>query len=508
MKKKLAALMCGLMCATAFTGCSNTELAYLKMCNDMVNTMSTCQVEGKMQADLDFDAAQVLLNDVAKATGGTAFTETALSGQKSMMVTYDMHINMDAMAYDMSFDVDYAGKTYDLGTLYYGISDGIYVTSDTIWGMYRLAGALTNGYENRYVMSDAFAKDFKTILAEDEYIELLSLEDLTGTDMDNVLPEGSMTDLYDAVFTFYQDVLDGFETGMVKEANGGYEIKADGREVAQLMVNLLHFIAENPEQVMDATEAYMMAVLGGMEMGNAEETAEAQEEMAAMFAEMRASQGEFVMAVEQAAVVLEQMLTEEPVGMLLDTFTYEAFVKKTGAGFDSKEVYDVTYQDKTVFRLKTDGKLTKSNVAVTMPQDSISVDKLQEELIALEDKYNPVTGVSMMWGWEPENKEATLYAVRAEEPIFGGGAEWTDLVIQNGRAYLPLRVVAETLGEKVGWENATKTPYVWMDGRKVEMKGILQDNRAFVGVRDFEKLGYTVTFTNHGDGNKEVLVAK
>ena len=55
MKRKLAALMCGLMCVTAFTGCSSTELSYLKMSSDLLDTMAACRVEGKMQADIDFD---------------------------------------------------------------------------------------------------------------------------------------------------------------------------------------------------------------------------------------------------------------------------------------------------------------------------------------------------------------------------------------------------------------------------------------------------------------------
>ena len=42
MKKKLAALLCGVMCVTAFTGCSRTELAYLKMSKDLMDTMSSC----------------------------------------------------------------------------------------------------------------------------------------------------------------------------------------------------------------------------------------------------------------------------------------------------------------------------------------------------------------------------------------------------------------------------------------------------------------------------------
>lgn len=511
MKKKLAALMCGVMCVTAFTGCSSTELAYLKMGSDLLDTMSSCVAEGTMQADIDFDALNVMQKDVAKATGvENDGVDTGLNGKKSLKVDYEMNMNIDRMEYDMAFDVTYGGKTYDLGRLYYSLDKGIYVTSDTLWGIYQVAGSVMDGYEDHYVMSDAFAKDFKAVLAEDKYIELVSVEQLTGVDMDEVVPEQNMAELYDAVFTFYEDVLDGFESGMVKEINGGYQIEADGREVAQLLADLLHFVADNPDQVIDATEAYMAAVMDNMAAGTPEETAAAKEAMAELFAAARASQNDFVVAAEQMAYMVEGMMQDAGVGMLLDSFDYVGTVKKAGDGFNSVAAYTVKHKGKTVCSLVTDSVMKKADAKVVFPTDGMTVDELETKMTALENKYNPVTGVSMTWGWEPEpeGNEATLYAVRAEEPLFGGGITWTDITIKDGRAYLPLRVVAEALGENVGWENSTKTPYVMQGGQRIDMKGMLQADKAFVGVRDFEKLGYTVTFTNHGDGLKEVMIEK
>lgn len=56
MKKKLAALLCGVMCVGAFSGCSTDELGYLKMAANAMDTMKTCEVKGTMQADINFDA--------------------------------------------------------------------------------------------------------------------------------------------------------------------------------------------------------------------------------------------------------------------------------------------------------------------------------------------------------------------------------------------------------------------------------------------------------------------
>ena len=517
MKKKLAALLCGVMCVTAFTGCSKTELAYLKMSSDLMDTMTSCAVEGTMEADIDFDAFQNMSMDVAKATGVEYYAdENGLEGKKSLKVDYDMNMNLDTLEYDMSFDVMYGGKAYDLGKLYYSLDKGVFVTSDTLWGMYQIYRDMS-GSKEQYIMSDAFAQDFKALLAEERYIELVSVEELTGVDMDSVVPEQNMSELYDAVFTFYEDVLNGFETGMVKEINGGYQIKADGHEVAQLAADLLYFVADHPDQVIDATETYMMAVMDSVEAGTPEETAAAKEEMTYLFAEARASQDDFVAAAEQMAVLVEMLMQYPGADIVLDSFNYIGTVKKSGDSFDSVAAYTVKHDGKTVCSLVTDAVLKKSDVQINFPATGVTVDELNDKLAKLEDKYNPVTGVSVTWGMYGGGSEyADIHTMRsvAEGAYFGSSYNWSEMIIENDRAYLPLRMIAETLGEEVGWENSTKTPYVVQNGERIDMKGKLQDDRAFVGIRDFEKLGYTVTYMSHKDAfdsyfdYKEVVIEK
>ena len=261
MKKKLAALLCGVMCVGAFSGCSTDELGYLKMAANAMDTMKTCEVKGTMQADINFDALETFMTDVAKATGAdmVATVGEFPDGRKTMQMDYDMNLDMDTMKYDMSFDVNYEGKKYDLGTVYYSLADGVVVTTDTLLGAYQLAGAVEEKNDS-YLFTEAFARDFKAALGQQKYITLISAEDMTGVDMEGV----SMSGLQDAVFTFYEDVFKGFETGMVKKISGGYAIQADGQQVAQLMINMLDFIGKNPEQVLNATEAYMMTVMDSM----------------------------------------------------------------------------------------------------------------------------------------------------------------------------------------------------------------------------------------------------
>ena len=477
----------GFMCVGAFSGCSTDELGYLKMAANAMDTMKTCEVKGTMQADINFDALETFMTDVAKATGAdmVATVGEFPDGRKTMQMDYDMNLDMDTMKYDMSFDVNYEGKKYDLGTVYYSLTDGVVVTTDTLLGAYQLAGAVEEKNDS-YLFTEAFARDFKAALGQQKYITLISAEDMTGVDMEGV----SMSGLQDAVFTFYEDVFKGFETGMVKKISGGYAIQADGQQVAQLMINMLDFIGKNPEQVLNATEAYMMTVMDSMN-ASAEDKAQIKEG----FAELKASEQDFVDGASDLSAMLKEIVKEPSISMVLDSFKYNAEVKQLAEGFRSTEVYDVTHNGKRVAKITTDSTMMSSNETVTIPKGGMTLEELQNQMARLENKYNPVVGVTVTWGWGGDN-EASLEANRKEgSAVFGGNYDYTDLVVKNGRAYLPLRDICDMLGEDVGWEKTTKTSYVMQNGKRVNMNVLLQDGKSFVGVRAFEQLGYTVTYT-------------
>ena len=483
----------GFMCVGAFSGCSTDELGYLKMAANAMDTMKTCEVKGTMQADINFDALEMFMTDVAKATGAdmVATVGEFPDGRKTMQMDYDMNLDMDTMKYDMSFDVNYEGKKYDLGTVYYSLTDGVVVTTDTLLGAYQLAGAVEEKNDS-YLFTEAFARDFKAALGQQKYITLISAEDMTGVDMEGV----SMSGLQDAVFTFYEDVFKGFETGMVKKISGGYAIQADGQQVAQLMINMLDFIGKNPEQVLNATEAYMMTVMDSMNV-SAEDKAQIKEG----FAELKASEQDFVDGASDLSAMLKEIVKEPSVSMVLDSFKYNAEVKQLAEGFRSTEVYDVTHNGKRVAKITTDSTMMSSNETVTIPKGGMTLEELQNQMARLENKYNPVVGVTVTWGWGGDN-EASLQANRKEgSAVFGGNYDYTDLVVKNGRAYLPLRDICDMLGEDVGWEKTTKTSYVMQNGKRVNMNVLLQDGKSFVGVRAFEQLGYTVTYTPQEDEN-------
>lgn len=486
MKRKLAALLCAVMCVGAFSGCSTEELGYLKMAKDMADTMEVCKIEGTMRADVDFDAMESFMLDVAKATDPDAATTLGdfPEGKQTLEVDYDMNMDMNTMKYDISLDVDYAGKTYDLGTIYYSMADGAVMTTDTLWGIYQLSGAIAEKSDN-YSFTEAYARDLKAILGQSKYIKLASTEDMTGIALDEAVDS---TALYDALMTFYTDALKGFETGMVKKIDGGYAIEANGQDVAQLVIKLLDFVGKNPTQVLDATETYLLTAMGATG-ATAEEKAEIQKSVA----DLKASQKEFIEGAEFMSAAIAELIKEDNIAMILNSFHYEGQVKQTATGFRSTDLINVTHNRKQVVKIATNSTVAKSTKTVTIPTGGIALEKLQSDLDRLENKYNPVVGVEATWGWD--DTSALLQPVRKEKGGFDG-ADQTTVLVKNGRAYLPLRAVCDTLGETVVWDKAERKAYVVQNDQKIAMNGLLEGGSAYVGVRDFEKLGYTVSYTS------------
>lgn len=510
MRKKLAALLCAVMCITAFTGCSNAELGYLQMSVDMLKNMEVCEASGKVNVDLDVDAMKEYVTDISKTAGGTdediaeSLEELKdFSGKKSVVLDYTVKMNMDTLNYFMDMDMTYGGKKYDMGDMYFGFTDGIYVSGKTVWGMYELTKDMVGADESSYLLDENFAKELKATLDESKYINLMSMAELglTEEELAKASPEDGFGGLYTAVFDFYKNAFSGFSTDMISEVSGGYKIQADGKAVAKLFVNLLDYVGNNPDTVLAATTTYMMEV---MKLSNASE-----EEIAtikAQFDAVKEDTESIKAGTDMVKMMVEEAIAEPTVSKVLDSFAYEATVTKSGTTFNTKETFNITNGSKNVLKVTTDSKMKPGSGKVVMPTESVSASDLEEKLVALTEKYNPVTAVSVLWGWEGDT-EAMLTKERAEVSFASEDTEMTDYVVKDGRVYLPLRVICEAMGETVEWNKADKTAYVVREDAKTAMQGVLQDGTSFISVRDFEKLGYTVEFKTV-DGLKEATVSK
>lgn len=510
MRRKLAAVLCTLLCLTAFTGCSADEVGYLQMSMNMFKGMEVSETTGEADITLDFDAMKTFASDVMLASGKTQEDVDAamdsmadFNGKKNVKLEYTMLMNMDDMSFMFDVDATYKNQEYSFGRWYYGAKDGVYVSTETVWSAYRLMQDMTDVDTDSYFFSDAFAQEFKSMLDSDQYICILDMKEdlgLTQEELDALIPSG-YDSLYDAAIKMYTEGFSGFSTGMVTRIQNGYQIEATGREVGQMLVSLLDYMAQNPEPVINALEEYLKVT---MQASGATEA-----EIADLTSSMQAARDNveaFRTVLADVKEAVEEGMEDEIVAALMDGFHYTNELTEVNGRYYDSENYQMAYKGGTMFAMTSSMRMEEARGSVVFPSISVRPDEIAAELETLTDKYNPVKGVSATWYYDEPT--AFLTEERAE-PVYWGASPSpiVEYVVQDGRIYLPLRSICDMLGETVAWDQATKTASVVQGETVIPMDSILVDSTSYIGVRGFEALGYQVTYTNT-DGQHVATIVK
>lgn len=93
-----------------------------------------------------------------------------------------------------------------------------------------------------------------------------------------------------------------------------------------------------------------------------------------------------------------------------------------------------------------------------------------------------------------EETQQLFLGLFSDEDYVSSANNTTVYVIDNS-VYLPLRQITENSGYDVSWDAEAKKAYVTVDGKKIDMTGTIINNRTYVKIRDFEKLGASVEYS-------------
>lgn len=186
----------------------------------------------------------------------------------------------------------------------------------------------------------------------------------------------------------------------------------------------------------------------------------------------------------------------------------------------------------TNFNFNTKLKAKGDNPFVTVNSLEIESKSTQrkEPTLQLEDFKGKNYNVSLEEGKEPKilvriTPESTEKAEKGDKVIMRyiigeddtmnlfvldknetKGSYQVDYEVNENSSYLPLRFISEALGEKVEWNQKEQKAYILQGDKKVAMTGRVVNNRTYVKVRDFEKLGYRVNYQHRPvDGTQSVI---
>jgi hypothetical protein len=186
----------------------------------------------------------------------------------------------------------------------------------------------------------------------------------------------------------------------------------------------------------------------------------------------------------------------------------------------------------TTIGFKSKRKAKEDNPFVTFNSLEIESKSTQrkEPTLQLEDFKGKNYNVSLEEGKEPKilariTPESTEKAEKGDKVIMRyiigeddtmnlfvldknetKGSYQVDYEVNENSSYLPLRFISEALGEKVEWNQKDQKAYILQGDKKVAMTGRVVNNRTYVKVRDFEKLGYRVNYQHRPvDGTQSVI---
>ena len=124
----------------------------------------------------------------------------------------------------------------------------------------------------------------------------------------------------------------------------------------------------------------------------------------------------------------------------------------------------------------------------------ISFDDFTSLVDRIQYKVNPVEYMEIQYYNYSNSASAELARKEGTETTY------FEYRIIEDRIYLPLRKICEYFGEEVYWDNEEHKAYIIRGEEKIDMTGTIINDRTFIKMRDFEKLGYTLDWKDTGTG--------
>lgn len=263
--------------------------------------------------------------------------------------------------------------------------------------------------------------------------------------------------------------LNGYDTNLIEKINGGYKVDITSDKLNNEALSLLKFVENNSEQAYDAYVALV------------EELGREPEENVRVF-------------FENISANVKPEEINEMTDMVKGSKLTMTLVKKG-------DIYEQIVYLKLVINGEDMGLLESTTTIkeATVTKEYIGPMFLTSEMIDIIVPRE-VTALEIEWTNASNETKVTV--------IDSGNShteEMSNYVLIDNRVYLPLRYIGETLGEEVGWDNDLRQAYVLRNGEKIDMTGVIVNDKTMVKIRDFEKLGYTVGYVQENGVSKAVL---
>lgn len=472
-KKTISLILIGLMLILTLTGCGTTELGYLSLSKEIGNTT---QYEFTNHTELEISST---------VAGEDYNIDFNVEGEANIEDLNYMYMNLNVML-----------KVNDMGNelpINFIISNNkVYVSKNAILEAIKLQEKLDETKENPKVIDALYNVELK----DTQYIMVSDLNDYYN----GVEYKTNYKDMYDSALTYITSAFKGFDSRLVSKINNGYSIVLTPESTFEFIERLITYVSNNRELVFDETVKYIENIYDDINIKELEGLTEADKDL--VIEELKASRQEFYEFLDEAVLFIESEEFKSYENMF-DRSIFKEDIYKKGSSYVQDIQGELVFEDVIIGNVKTSTEITSADVMIKQITDkSITVDELENLFNKTENRVNPVNKMELSWYQDSYNADINKYRL-------DGGTEWDyqDYALIDSRVYLPLRYIGESFGEEVDWDNANKKAYVIRGNEKIDMTGVLINNTTMVKVRDFEKLGYKISYSNV-DGYSTATIIK
>ncbi len=467
LKRKISLLIAVLMLFSMLTGCSANELGYLNLSGE-INNLTQYGFRTSTQVEIS-----------KMITGGekNSKIDLEISGDANIEDLNAMYLNMD-----INVKVDGKGNTEPVKLI---IADNtIYISKNAITEVLRLQEEFGEDEYSLLVVEKLLQE-----LKDTDYIVISEMEDVYGS----VSYKQDYTVLVESAKEYLKSAFKGFDSKLITKTSNGYTVELTSESAVEFVERLVKYISENKKLVFDETIKYLEKIYAAIEIEGMEGSVEAAEVMAE-FEGMRES---FYSAIDEATAYMETGGQKEVIEML-DRSYIKSEIYKKGSIYGQNIEGELIFDGIIAGNIKSKSEITAKTVKKNSVTGTImTLEELENLYSVLENKYNPVETIEISWySWYEPGDKADVSMYRTDGKYNWG---YQSYVIIEDRVYLPLRYIGETFGEDVQWDDASKKAYVVRGSEKIDMTGVLVDGKTMVKVRDFEKLGYKIDFTQDED---------
>lgn len=481
MKKKIALIIAILVLALGImSGCSSAELGYLDSYRK-VAVLEEYTYTSTLKLDIDLQGS--MLEDLTEEEQAV-FNNFKSFDLRESAYADNQNNRFITTLYNKDDDSELTSLIYEQGIYYLHLPGIINLLSPALEEEEQqqltkaLEGAEWLTFDYAALMEDSAS--YPTYYDQDALLE-------------NARPLNNM--IYRYLNGVAKDCYGAFNSSMITKNGKGYVLEMDTEDIYPLVLSFCKTTLNNSENI----AAYTNTFLSGL----------SDDEKAALTAfettpeELQTQINDFLPTIQEDR---DEMIAQ------LDNPQTKAYFDAAIANFAGSSLTNSIYPTTRGYRIKNEVKLlfndydytnddgnttlamnliyntdiNKNGTAeITLPaaEDTISYEKFAANL--------PVYQSLEIYVQDQEYYYTSEKAILGTSDYDSGDIQ---ALVKEGRVYLPLRAIGQLFGENVGWDDSVKKAFIVTDGKRTYMNSITQNGSVFCQLREFTKLGYTITW--------------